>query len=451
MTPVFAIVGRPNVGKSTLFNLLTRSRDALVADVPGLTRDRLYGHAEFDNRSFIVIDTGGIEHHATQDIETLMADQTDAAIKEAQVILWLVDAKSGLTPVDERILEELRQFNKTIICVVNKTDGKDSDLACIDFFRLGLNYIYPISATSGKGINTLLEAALAHCPAPPQEEIQIAKEEEESRAVKVAIIGRPNVGKSTLVNRLLGEERVIVYDEPGTTRDSIFIPFERQDKSYLLIDTAGVRRRRSVHEVIEKFSIVKTLRAIEFANVIVFVIDARQGIADQDLNLLDFVIEAGKALVIVVNKWDGLAEDERAFVKKELDRRLRFISFARIHFISALHGSGVGDLFGFIDEAYESATRQLSTHELTELLQKAVEVHQPPAVIGRRIKLRYAHAGGQNPPTIVVHGNQTEKLPSSYKRYLANFFQKALHLVGTPINVILKTSHNPYEDRRQKH
>jgi GTP-binding protein len=450
MTPVFAIVGRPNVGKSTLFNLLTRSRDALVADVPGLTRDRLYGYAEFDNRSFIVIDTGGIEHHATQDIETLMADQTTTAIKEAQVILWLVDARSGLTPTDEKILDELRQFNKTIICVVNKTDGKDPDLACVDFFRLGLQYIFPISAASGKGINALLETALSHCPVSLEEEHAIA-EEEESHNIKVAIIGRPNVGKSTLVNRLLGEERVIVYDQPGTTRDSIFIPFERQEKPYLLIDTAGVRRRRSVHEVIEKFSIVKTLRAIEISNVVIFVIDARQGIADQDLNLLDFVIEAGKALVIVVNKWDGMSEDERAFVKKELDRRLRFINFARIHFISALHGSGVGDLFGFIDEAYESATRQLPTHELTELLQKAVETHPPPAVIGRRIKLRYAHAGGQNPPTIVVHGNQTEKLPSSYKRYLANFFQKALNLVGTPINVVLKTSHNPYEDRRQKH
>lgn len=449
MIPVLAIVGRPNVGKSTLFNYLTRTRAALVADVPGLTRDRLYGQANFDNHSFIVIDTGGIEY-VSEDMQTLMAEQTKTAIQEAQVILWLVDARTGLTAADESILQELRLFSKPIFCVVNKVDGKDPDIACADFYSLGLNFIFPITTSSGKGVEDLLSTALAEFPNAAKEPEDLEEEPRFQKAIKVAVIGRPNVGKSTLVNRLLGEERVIVYDEPGTTRDSIFIPFERRDKSYVLIDTAGVRRRRSVHETVEKFSIVKTLQAIETANVVIFVIDAKQGIADQDLHLLDFIIEAGKGLIITVNKWDGLSEDERNFVKKELDRRLRFINFARIHFISALHGSGVGDLFGFVNEAYDSATRELPTHELTELLEKAVEDHPPPAVVGRRIKLRYAHAGGYNPPTIVIHGNQTEKLPLSYKRYLANYFQKTLKLMGTPINIILKTGHNPYEDRRKK-
>lgn len=469
MNPVIAIVGRPNVGKSTLFNYLTRSRSALVADEPGVTRDRQYGEGNFDDHHFIVIDTGGIESVAmtdqylanstapspapdtvelhTQSLFSLMLAQVAAAVHEADIIFWVVDARTGPTGLDQRIAEQLRTLNKTIYLVVNKADGLAPEIACAEFYTLGLTHLFPTAANQGQGVRALLETALADFPVVPEEEISPATADS---AIKVAIIGRPNVGKSTLVNRILGEERVLVYDAPGTTRDSVFIPFQRHDKEYVLIDTAGVRRRRSISETVEKFSVVKTLQAIAAANVVVFVVDARQNLADQDLHLLGFVLDAGRALVIAVNKWDGLSAADRQAVQRSLDRRLQFVTFARIHYISALHGSAVGTLFPAINEAYRSATRKLVTGQLTEVLEQAIAAHQPPAVQGRRIKLRYAHAGGSNPPVIVIHGNQTESLPDSYIRYLANFFRDKLRLVGTPLRIQLKSGDNPYKDKKNQ-
>lgn len=439
MLPVIAIIGRPNVGKSTLFNYLTQSRAALVANEPGVTRDRQYGEGLLDERRFIVIDTGGLEDH-TAALQEQISQQTWAAIEEAQIIFWVTDARHGLTTLDEYIATQLRILQKPIFLVINKTDGLDPTIACADFYQLGIMPIFPIAATQGRGIEILLRQALTLIPELPTSDTE--------PGIKVAIVGRPNAGKSTLVNRILGEERVLVFDAPGTTRDSIFIPFERRGKKYTLIDTAGVRRRRSIELALEKFSVVKTLQAITEANVVVFVIDAREGIADQDLHLLGYVLESGRALVIAVNKWDGLAADKRAWVEKELDRRLSFVRFAKIFYISALHGSGVGDLFPAIDAAYRSATRKLSTPKLTDMLARAVEEHQPPAVMGRRIKLRYAHAGGSNPPIIVIHGNQTQALPLSYQRYLANYFRDALSLVGTPLRIELRNSENPFKDKK---
>ncbi len=444
MLPVIAIIGRPNVGKSTLFNYLTRSRTALVADEPGVTRDRQYGEGNLDNNPFIVIDTGGMEQDEAN-LQSLMLKQTWAAIAEANVVFWVVDARVGLTPGDQHIAEQLRSLQKPIYIVVNKAEGNNKESACAEFYALGMENLFPIAATQGLGIEPLLQAALKKFTTS-----EVSDAENKTTGIKVAIVGRPNAGKSTLVNRILGEERVLVYDAPGTTRDSIFVPFQRRGKDYVLIDTAGVRRKRSVEVGIEKFSVVKTLQAITESNVVIFVIDAREGVADQDLHLLGYVIDSGKALVIVVNKWDGLPEAERTAVRKEIDRRLKFVTYARIRYISALHGSGVGDLFPAILEAWNSATRKLSTPQLTELLTKAVDSHQPPAVMGRRIKLRYAHAGGSNPPVIVIHGNQTQSLPLSYRRYLANYFREKLSLVGTPIRIELRSGENPYEDRKNE-
>ncbi len=432
MIPVIAIVGRPNVGKSTLFNRLTKSRAALVANRPGLTRDRQYGHGTYNDKSFIVVDTGGLGEESDE-ISSLMAEQSIRAIEEANIILFIVDARVGLTPADELIAKRLRAYNKPYFLVVNKIDGVDLDVASSEFYALGVKQIISIAAVHNRGINVLLEQTLAACP-----EQSIAKAEESEFGIKMAIIGRPNVGKSTLVNRMLGEERVTVFDLPGTTRDSIFIPLERRGKKYTLIDTAGVRRRGRVKDVVEKFSVIKTLQAIESSHVVVFLIDGREGITDQDLKLLGFVLETGKALIIAVNKWDGLSLDEKKSIKKELARRLVFLDYAEKHFISALHGSGVGDLFKSVEKAYESATRALSTPQLTRLLEKAIEAHQPPLVGKRRIKLRYAHAGGHNPPIIVIHGARATSLPGSYLRYLENTYRKALKLVGTPIRIELR-------------
>lgn len=440
MIPVIALVGRPNVGKSTLFNRLTKTQDALVADYPGLTRDRQYGQALYDNKSFIVVDTGGI---GVDDIEvdTLMSKQSTVALNEADIILFLVDGRSGVTGIDETVSIALRKLSKPVYLVVNKTDGIDDDIACSDFQALGFSNVHPISASHGRGVSALLDDVLA----PYQPEID---ESIPSQSIKIAFAGRPNVGKSTLINRILGEERVVVYDMPGTTRDSIAIPFERDGNHYTLIDTAGVRRKSRVDEKIEKFSIIKTLQAIKDANVCLLLLDAREGLTDQDMNLLGFIVESGKALVIAVNKWDGLGDEHKERIKDELSRRLQFVDFAKIRFISALHGSGVGLLFKDIDDAYSCAIQSFSTPRLTRLLQDISSKHTPPCVNGRRIKLRYAHLGGHNPPIIVIHGNQLSALPDSYKRYLNNEFVKHLNLIGTPLKIEFRGGTNPFEGKK---
>ncbi|TKI06736.1 ribosome biogenesis GTPase Der [Martelella alba] len=466
MVPVVALVGRPNVGKSTLFNRLTHTRDALVADFPGLTRDRKYGRAEWEGHEFIVIDTGGIDGNE-EGVETRMAGQSLLAIEEADVVLFMVDGRAGLMPADTGIAKHLRSREKTTLVVVNKTDGIDADSAVGDFYSLGLGEVYAIAASHGRGVGSLLEYALMPLlPANPAddaanageawpeeggEDPALAEEEDfdpQTLPIKLAIVGRPNVGKSTLTNRILGEERVVVYDMPGTTRDSIYIPMLRDEREYVLIDTAGVRKRGKITETVEKFSVIKTLQAIEDANVVLLVIDARQGISDQDLSLLGFILNSGRSLVIAVNKWDGLSQEIRDEVKETLDMRLGFIDFARVHFISALHGSGVGNLFESINEAYQCSTRRVSTAMLTKILQMAVSEHQPPLVRGRRVKPKYAHAGGYNPPIVVIHGGQVKDLPDSYKRYLMNYFRRSLQIMGTPIRIQFNEGGNPFAGRR---
>ena len=442
MKPVIALVGRPNVGKSTLFNQLTRSRDALVADYPGLTRDRKYGTGKVGDRPYIVVDTGGLSGDS-EGVEEQMADQVYQAIGEANVVLFLVDARAGLTAGDEQIVQQLRRVNKQIFLVVNKIDGTDQTMAVIDFQSLGMGEPLAIAASHGRGISKMMQTVLADLPV-------IEEVEDEEGGTKVAIIGRPNVGKSTLVNRIMGEERVVAFDMPGTTRDSIFIPFEHEGREYTLIDTAGVRRRGKVKETIEKFSVIKALQAIEAANVVILVLDAHEGISDQDATLAGFALDAGRAMVIAVNKWDGLEKNARERMKAELDRRLPFLDFAEMHFISALHGTGVGHLFESIDAAYAAAMKKLSTPDLTRVLEEAVMQHQPPLVRGRRIKLRYAHQGGKNPPLIIIHGNQTESVPAAYKRYLVNIYRKAFKLYGTPVRLEFKSSENPYAGRKNK-
>lgn len=442
MKPVIALVGRPNVGKSTLFNVLTQSRDALVADYPGLTRDRKYGHGSFDNKNFIVIDTGGLSGES-EELDEHMAAQTLFAIEESSVVLFLVDARDGMTAADENIAAHIRRTGKTVYLVLNKTDGVDATMVATEFYALGLGDPIAVAASQNRGIKLLLEKVLQ-----PFE--QDAPDIDEERGIKVAFVGRPNVGKSTMVNRVLGEDRVVVFDLPGTTRDSIFIPFERDDRRYTLIDTAGVRRRRSVHEAVEKFSVIKTMQAIEEANVVVMMMDAQKEIADQDLHLLGFILEAGRALVLVINKWDGLDDYQKDKIRSDVDKQLVFIRFAEIFYVSALHGSNVGQLYAAIDRAYESATRDLSTPKLTRILEQAMVAHQPPLVRGRRLKLRYAHQGGVNPPRIIIHGNQTDQVPASYKRYLTNYFIDAIKSVGTPIKIEFKGGTNPFAQNRNK-
>lgn len=442
MKPVIALVGRPNVGKSTLFNALTRTRDALVADYPGLTRDRQYGTGKVGERSYLVVDTGGLSGE-DEGIDGEMAQQVLAAIGESDAVLFMVDGRDGMTAADEAIAAHLRQCGKPITLVVNKTDRVDPDVARSEFFSLGLGDPISIAAAHNRGVRALIGEVLQAFP----EEVE---EDEEEQGIKVAIVGRPNVGKSTLVNRILGEERVVVFDMPGTTRDSIYVPFEKDDQLYTLIDTAGVRRRARIKEHIEKFSIIKTLQAIADAHVVIMVLDAREGISEQDAHLLGFIMDAGRALVIAINKWDGLHSDQKESVKRDLDVKLPFLDFAKIHYISALHGTNVGHLFKSLNQAYESAMRKFSTPELTQLLEAAVNTHQPPMVKGRRIKLRYAHQGGKNPPVIVIHGNQTASVPGSYKRYLENTFRKQLKLQGTPIRIEFKAGKNPYEGKKNK-
>lgn len=442
MKPVIALVGRPNVGKSTLFNFLTRTRDALVADQPGLTRDRKYGRGRVGDRAYIVVDTGGLTGDE-QGIEALMARQVMQAIHESDAILFVVDGRDGLAGGDERIAGQLRQTGKPIIVVVNKTEGMPWATASAEFHALGLGDPHTISAAHGDGIRDLMEALLERFPEADEEQ-----EEDEAAGIKVAIVGRPNVGKSTLVNRVIGEDRVVVFDMPGTTRDSIYVPFERDGQAYTFIDTAGVRRRARVTEAIEKFSIIKTLQAIEEAHVAIMVLDAREGIGEQDATILGHVLDAGRALVIAINKWDGLDQYQRDQVRRDLDLKLPFIDFAKIHFISALHGTGVGDLFASVRRAYASATASFATPELTRLLESAMMAHQPPMARGRRIKLRYAHQGGRNPPLIVIHGNQSTAVPDSYRRYLSNFYRTQLHLEGTPLRIEFRAGENPFEGKR---
>jgi GTP-binding protein len=448
--PVIALVGRPNVGKSTLFNRLTKTRNALVADHEGLTRDRIYGNARHDEAEFILIDTGGLTVQG-DDMSDLMRKQAELAIVEADLILFLVDGKAGVVPADELIAKQLRNVGKPVLLVINKTESEQRELAAADFYRLGLGEPEVISATQGRGISNLMNTLMRELPS-----IRIVESEEEdaeedtSGDIRLAVVGRPNVGKSTLVNRLLGEDRVVAFDEPGTTRDSIYIPFEKEGTKYILIDTAGVRRRSKVSEALEKFSIVKTLQAIEAANVVLLVLDAHDGIVDQDLHLAGLIIESGRAVVIAVNKWDGLEKQEREWVATNIERRLPFLSFAKTHFISALHGSGVGLLLKSVKTAYGSALAKIPTPQLTRVLEEAVADHQPPLVNGRRIKYRYAHLGGKNPPRIIIHGNQTEATPNSYRRYLENYFRTALKLQGTPVMIEFKTSENPFQERKKK-
>lgn len=446
MLPVIALIGRPNVGKSTLFNRLTKTQDALVADFPGLTRDRLYGSIEHANRRYIVVDTGGLGVEDLS-IDRLMAEQTELAIREADLVFFIVDGRGGLSPHDGAIAQRIRKFSKKFFLIINKIDGLNGDVVAAEFSSLGFDRKFPISATHGLGIYDLLSEVNA---LSLMGETEIIKDSFAPSAIKIAFIGKPNVGKSTLINQLLGEPRVVVYDLPGTTRDSIAIPFQRDEQEYILIDTAGVRRRSRIHDKIEKFSIIKTLQAIKESNVCLMLIDAKEGITDQDLQLLSFIIESGKSLLILVNKWDNLSQEDREQIKTELLRRLHFVAFASIRYISALYGKGISTLFQGILEAYHSATKKLSTPILTNMLHDLVTAHQPPMINNRRIKMRYAHAGGHNPPLIIIHGNQLESLPETYKRYLIKGFTEGLSLVGTPLKLEFKVGLNPYKDKVNK-
>lgn len=523
MTKVVALVGRPNVGKSTLFNRLTKTRDALVADFPGLTRDRKYGRAMYQDHEYILIDTGGIDG-SEEGIETHMAEQSLLAIDEADLVLFLVDAKNGLSAGDYMIADYVRKQDKKVTVVANKIDGMDPDVVVGEFYALGLSgEIYPIAAEHGRGVGVLLDEVVApvleddaekpRFEAGPFDDPEAlewekgfdfldnvpvdkeaggfnwyewkqrhkpgnqdaagneagntagndAKDASDKNAdgtqdavpfadlpVKFAIVGRPNVGKSTLTNRMLGEDRVVVYDEPGTTRDSIYIPLDRDRDHYIVIDTAGVRKRKKVNLAVEKFSVVKTLQAIEDCNVALLVIDANAGVTDQDLSLLSFIIQSGRALVIAVNKWDGLSQEVKEKIKTELNLRLGFVDFAEVHFISALHGTGVGNLFDSIKRAYASATTRVGTSRLNRILEMAVRQLEPPMSGGRRIKLKYAHAGGYNPPRIIIHGNKTRDLTDSYKRYLTNYFRESLKIVGTPVSLEFHEGDNPFENKKNK-
>jgi GTP-binding protein len=436
MLPVIALVGRPNVGKSTLFNVLTGTRDAIVADVPGLTRDRQYGYGKLGPIPYVVIDTGGLVENPTG-IEAQMREQTERAVEEADRLIFMADARAGLTPQDHFVVRELRRSGKPVTLVLNKAEGLDGDAVSLDFHSLALGVPVPISASHGQGCEDLMEQVLAGLDPPPPED-------QEPDAIRIAIIGRPNVGKSTLVNRLLGEERVIASEMPGTTRDSILVPFHRDDRDFVLIDTAGLRRRSKVEDVVEKASVVKTLQAIAEAHVVVLVLDAHDTVAEQDASVLGIALQRGRALIIAVNKWDGIPAEQREEIQRQLALKLDFVPFAPLQFISARHGTGVGELVQLTVRAFEAAMREMPTRELTKTLEKAMTVHQPPMIRGRRIKLRYAHQGGRNPPRIIVHGNQTALVPDSYSRYLANVFRKKFDLFATPVAMEFRTDSNPY-------
>jgi GTP-binding protein len=446
MLPAVALVGRPNVGKSTLFNRLTATRDALVADYPGFTRDRRYGLGSAADRRFIVIDTGGL----VSDVNTLtalVAAQVEIAIEEAEVVVLVVDYRSGLTAEDTYVAERLRRTAKPVVIAVNKSEGVPGELAEAEFHPLGLGAPVGISATHGQGVEALMLAALA--PFPPDDEATAADAE---LGPRVAVIGRPNVGKSTLINRLLGEDRLITSPEPGTTRDSIHVPCERDGKKFVLVDTAGIRRRARVAEgeIVEKYSVVQSLKAIEHAGAVIAVLDARENVTDQDMHLVGLAAERGRALAIAVNKWDGMSGHERRLVEREVERKLDFAPYASVHYVSALHGSGIAELVKAALVAHKNAGAEFATPRLTRVLEDAMEVNPPPLVRGRQVRLRYAHQGGRYPPLVVVHGTQAQRLPDHYKRYLENSFREALRLRGTPVRVELRTTENPFAGRRNR-
>ncbi len=441
MKPTIVLVGRPNVGKSTLFNRLTKTRDALVADIPGLTRDRHYGHGKLGSKPCLIVDTGGFEPLAKDGIMHEMARQTEQAIAEADVIVFLVDGRVGITALDKDIANTLRKAQRPVFVAVNKAEGMNQGIVVADFHELGLGEPVAISATHGEGVRGLLELVLEPYPEP-------SDDEEKSDVLKVAIAGRPNVGKSTMINAILGEERMIAFDQPGTTRDAIYVDFERAGKKYTLIDTAGLRRKGKVFETVEKFSVIKTLQSIEDANVVILVLDARQDISDQDAHIAGFVVESGRALVVAVNKWDALDSYVREQIKGDLEAKMKFLDFADFHYVSALKGQGLAAVFRSVDAAYKAATTDLSTPQLTRTLIDAVAKQAPPRNGIFRPKMRYAHQGGRNPPVIVIHGNALDKVSDSYRRYLEHVFREVFKLQGTPLRIQFNVSKNPFADRK---
>ena len=448
MLPVIALVGRPNVGKSTLFNRLTRSRDALVADFPGLTRDRQYGEGRVGPRPYIVVDTGGFEPVKSEGIVRAMASQAELAIEEADVVIFVVDARTGLSPQDERIAQHLRRSHRPVVLAVNKAEGLDITHA-VEFYELAMGEPQMISASHGHGVHNMIELALSLCPQEETAEDDDAEVEgDRLPKVKVAVAGRPNAGKSTLINALLGEDRLIAYDMPGTTRDSIRVDFEYDGRDYALIDTAGLRRKGKVFEAIEKFSVVKTLQAIADANVVILVLDAKEGIAEHDAHIAGYVLESGRALVVAVNKWDALDSYERSRIDEELEHKLHFLNWARQIHISALKRNGLNHLMKAVSDAHAAAFAKLSTPKLTRALIEAVERQSPPRVKGVRPKLRYAHQGGQNPPVVVIHGNSLQVVPDSYRRYFESCFREKFNLAGTPLRIEFKINRNPYVEKK---
>ncbi len=437
MLPVVAIVGRPNVGKSTLFNALTRTRDAIVADIPGVTRDRQYGYSRIGAVPCVLIDTGGLVDKSSG-IESDMRTQTEKALEECDRVIFLADARAGLTAQDHYVAGQLRRAGKPVSLAINKAEGLDADLVAADFQALGIGAPHAIAAAHGQGCRELIESVLAGLTAG-------ASPAEDTSAIRVAIIGRPNVGKSTLVNRLLGEERVIASEQPGTTRDSIMVPFQRDGRDFLLVDTAGIRRRSKVDDAIERASVARTLQAIAEAHAVIMVLDAHDSVGEQDASVLGQALERGRVLLIAVNKWDGIATDQREEIRRLLSLKLDFVPYAPQHFISARHGTGVGELARDVVRGYDAAMRAMPTPQLTKVLERAIEAHQPPLVRGRRIKLRYAHQGGRNPPRIVIHGNQTVSVPDAYRRYLANVYRDAFDLYATPVAIDFRSEANPYD------